>query len=488
MNGLRTLMVVLAAIGLAAGCTETHDGGTDAAVITFDANFPDGGEDAGVPPANIGDPCRDEGDCDGEDSYCDAEFPGGYCTAVCAADLPCPDGSTCIETMAGATCFEACDFEAADGDFCAREGYGCADMVGVCLPGCDVDAECGTGLVCDPDGGFNGEGSCHDPSGTLGDACEETAMCPPDTFCLSERFSGIPGGVCGAFGCDPMTGDGCPDNGTCVSTGRRGGICLLACEDDTGCTRDGQECVASTNGNYCGPSFDPANLGQVCSAGRGPCTGGVCLGEGSSGWPDSYCVATGCDPAAGTGCPGDGVCIEGTGGLGVCLDGCAAQADCRAGYDCRPADASDPASATACVPGCDDSMVCGNDGFECNLGTGLCTEPFVPASTGEPCAAAEDCTGGRCLTEADDGWPAGTCTYPGCRLRGTGREAECPTDTTCVDDGSGDPDLGVCVDSCAMDTDCRPGYACAMGACRPACTATDCGTGRTCNTTSGLCE
>lgn len=487
MYGMRTFLVALLAIGMAAGCTESHDGGTDAA-ITFDANFPDGGEDAGVPPANIGDACRDEGDCDGMDAYCDAEFPGGYCTAVCAADLPCPEGGECIETMGGALCFGACDFEAADGDFCPRDGYGCADMVGVCLPGCDVDDECGTGLVCDPNGGFNGEGQCSDPTANLGDACEASEDCPPGTNCLSERFTGIPGGVCGAFGCDPTSGEGCPENGTCVSTGRRFGVCLLACEGDADCTRAGQECVTGTTGDYCGPSFDPANLGQICSAGRGSCTGGACLSEGDTGWPDSYCVALGCDAEAGTGCPGDGVCVDTADGRGACLDGCAADSDCRTGYDCRPADAADPTSATACVPGCDDAMVCGNDGFVCNTGTGLCTQAFMDASLGEPCTDGGDCAGGRCLTEADNGWPAGTCTYPGCRLMGSGPMAECPSGGVCVDDGTGDPALGVCVDACTMPTDCRPGYDCDGGACRPACSATDCGMGRTCNATSGLCE
>ncbi|MEZ4339420.1 MAG: hypothetical protein R3B82_22585 [Sandaracinaceae bacterium] len=478
---------MLVAIGMAAGCNEVPPGDTDAA-ITFDANFPDAGEDAAVPGAGAGAACRDDADCDGTDAYCDPEYPGGYCTGICDAATPCPEGGTCLETMTGSQCFGTCDFEAADGDYCDRDGYGCADMLGICLPGCDTDAECDAGLVCDTNGGFYGEGSCANPDAHLGDACVDETECPPGTRCLSERFTGIPGGVCGGFGCDPSTGDGCPTGATCVNTGRRFGICLLACEGDADCTRMDQECTTGTTGNYCGPSFDAANLGQICSAGRGSCAGGVCLDEGNYGWPDSYCVALGCDPVAQTGCPGDGVCIDGADGQGVCLDGCTADGDCRAGYDCRPADAADATSPTACVPGCDDSTVCGNDGFVCNPGTGQCNQVFDNMNLGEPCTGGMDCAGGRCLSEADDGWPAGTCAFPGCRLSGTGPAADCPTGSVCVDDGTGDPTIGVCVDECTMPADCRPGYDCDAGACRPACSDADCGAGRTCNATSGLCE
>ncbi|MBX3273577.1 MAG: hypothetical protein KF729_25155 [Sandaracinaceae bacterium] len=487
MNDKRTLWVALAAIGMAAGCTESHGGGEDAGTsITFDASFPDGGPDAGIPEANVGAPCRGDTDCDGTGVFCDDEFPGGYCSAACAADEPCPDGASCIETRTGGICLDDCDFMAADGDFCARDGYGCADMVGVCLPGCDVDRECPTGRVCDPNGGFNGEGSCQDPSASLGDACTMASDCPPGTTCLSERFTGIPGGVCGQFGCNAADGTGCPENGTCVPAGR-GGVCLLACASDADCTRADQTCTPGPNGSYCGPRFNPANLGQACSAGRGGCAGGACLTESETGWPDSYCVALGCDPVAQTGCPGDGVCIATADGRGACLDGCARQTDCRDGYWCRPADAADPTSPTACVPGCETAAVCGNEGYVCNTGTGLCREPFVETALGEPCGAM-GCTGGQCLTEAASGWPAGTCTYPGCRLTGTGPMAECPAGGVCIDDEAGDPALGVCVRGCTAPADCRPGYACREGACRPACGASDCSGTRTCNTESGLCR
>lgn len=486
-------LALAGALLLAAGCSESHDEMPDAAIV-FDAELPP--PDAGPPPSSVGEPCREDMDCTGGADTCVDELPGGYCSAFCGAPEDCPDGSSCVEVDRGTSlCLDECDPTGTDE---CRAGYGCAD-IGVCIPGCEEDADCDDGTMCDPSGGFSGEGQCFDPESSFGDACAASESCPAGAFCLSERF-GFPGGYCGGFGCDPETNTGCPDGGVCFPTNRGGGLCLASCESDGDCSRTGYDCQPSgsfPDRSACLPAFDPANLGQICSAGRGDCTGGVCFSESDEGFPDSYCVEVGCDPeAADPGCAGDGVCVLAADGeTGYCLDGCADDAECRAGYDCRPSDPTDPTSDTACLPGCDDSSVCGNDGFECNPGTGLCTEPFAEARLGEPCASGEDCPSGRCLAEASDGWPAGTCSYPGCRLTGTGPGATCPSGGVCVDDGAGDPELGVCVDGCTVGgSDCRPGYACLPSAptgptaCLPACADGDCGPGTTCSATTGRCE
>ena len=493
---LRIVTLALAgALLMVVGCSESHDTMPDAAIV-FDAELPP--PDAGPPPSSVGEPCRGDMDCTGGADTCVDELPGGYCSTFCGGGMECPTGSSCIEVGMGTQlCLADCD-PAAGGDQC-RAGYGCAD-IGVCIPGCEDDADCDGGTMCDPSGGFSGEGQCFDPDAALGAACSESGECPSGGFCLPERF-GFPGGYCGAFGCDADANTGCPDGGECFPS-RGGGICLAGCATDADCPREGYDCQDSVQfpGRLtCQASFDPDNLGQICSAGRGDCTGGACFSESDTGFPDSYCVQVGCDPeATDPGCGGDGVCVLAADGMtGLCLDGCAADSDCRAGYDCRPSDSSDPTSATACMPGCDDASVCGNDGFECNPGTGLCTEPFPEARRGEPCASGEDCPGGRCLAEDDEGWPSGTCSFPGCRLSGTGPEASCPSGGVCVDDKAGDPALGVCVDGCTVTTDCRPGYACVPSdetdptsalACQPACTDGDCGPGRTCSAATGLCE
>ncbi len=495
----RLVCLALAGLTLGLGCTDSHDEDPDAGGIVFDPRFADAGTDAGPPESPIGDMCTGDAEC-GDVGTCFTDWPDGYCIADCSAGEACPASSACVQVGRGTSwCLDNCDPTMLGADQC-RPGYGCADTgevdpdtgspLGVCVPGCEEDSDCGGGLTCFPDGQG---GSCRTAGTPIGAMCDGSQECGEGQSCIDERF-GFPGGTCGLLfvDCDAATDAGCPTGSACLTfTARFGtfGACVAGCTGDSDC-RAGYECTARDDGSsYCGPAFNGANLGQVCSAGRGDCSGGVCLSEGDTGWPDSYCVDTGCDPVANTGCPGDGVCVAGTDGTGICLDGCASATDCRAGYDCRPADLENPASPTACRPGCDDNSVCGNMGFVCNPGTGLCAEGFNPVALGEPCGnTADDCVGGRCLSEEDAGWPAGTCAYPGCRLSGTGPAITCPTGSVCVDDASGDPEMGVCVESCTMPTDCRPGYACTGGACVPGCTASDCGAGRTCNTTSGLCE
>ncbi|MFK7985294.1 MAG: hypothetical protein AB8I08_04615 [Sandaracinaceae bacterium] len=497
MTKLRTLFLLLCLAIAASACNESFTAEEDAGGIVFDANFLDTGPDAAVED-NTGDACESDADCEGSSDTCVTDLEGGYCSSVCNTDADCGSGSTCVQVGGGTSlCLDSCN---PGGEDECRPGYGCSQgMVNVCLEGCEEDSDCDDGTECQLGGGFSGAGQCFTPGSAIGDACTGTDECPSGaSFCFDEADSGFPGGYCAAFGCDPNNNTGCDAGATCLPF-RRGGICYAGCEDNDDC-RDGYDCQTDLNfpdRQSCQPAFDPADLGQVCSAGRGSCNG-FCLSEGQTGWPDSYCVATGCDPDGdSTDCPGDGVCIE-AGDAGVCLDGCATDGDCRGGYDCRPSNAEDPESALACVPGCDADLVCGNDEFECNTGTGLCTEPFVDTSLGEPCTPDGDgCTGGRCIDEEDDGWPAGMCTFPGCRLRGEGREVDCPTDTACVEDNAGDPDLGVCAPSCTDGTTCRPGYGClpldpevtdGPMACQPACETDSCGGGRSCNTETGRCE
>ena len=508
---LRATILVLAGTLISTGCTDSHTGDEDAAIV-FDADFPDAGPDSGPPSSTVGAACGSDTDCTPTAPTCFdmAGFfplPDGYCSTDCVADTDCPDGSACVQLGRGAAICMATCVPGSTEDQC-RMGLGCSRggrIPPVCLPGCEDDSDCTEGLACEADAGFLGEGACVDPTAALGGACTSDSDCPPSAQCLTEADSDYPGGTCVLIGCDPMTNVGCTTDSQCLPTGF-GGICWDGCSSDGDC-RPEYLCAAPdgfADRSICQPRFVPANLGQVCSAGRGSCAGGYCLSETQTGFPDSYCVALDCDPAASTPtCPGDGVCVETTDGGGLCLDGCTTGTDCRTAYECRPSDSEDPTSPLACLPACTMDGQCSGGGgggtpmYVCNPGTGYCDQPFVLTRLGEPCVDGSDCPGGRCLGEDTAGWPAGTCTYPGCRLSGTGREAMCPTGGTCVDDGTGDPELGVCVDACATSAsgECRPGYACvelstgsAEGACRPACTDGDCGAGRTCSATTGLCE
>lgn len=517
MKGLQAGFGACATLLALVGCGSSHTGGgEDAAIVvdldgaTFDAGVPDGGPaDAGPPVASgVGTACADSVDCTGDTDTClsDPELlPGGYCTRSCAGGGDCPEGSTCLEIgMGQAFCFDDCD--PSSGMRECRAGYGCAQapmIPPVCLGGCTDDSDCPEGLRCDPAGGVVGAGGCYDPDSTIGAPCTRDDQCPMGGFCLSEDLGGYPGGTCIGFGCDVERDEGCDGDAHCVpGGGGGGGVCLDGCASDADC-RPGYACRAPaaypdrrlctpacrnddacTGTNVCNPAlgtcdepFDPRLLGQPCSRFRGGCEGGTCLSEGETGFPGAYCAYVGCTVGDDSSCPAGGACAPGAGGANVCLDACASDGDCRAGYACRNVDPSNPASSRACLPACTDDAQCANHdrfGFECNVGTGLCGPPFVASTQGEPCTGRDDCVGGRCLTEAE-GWPAGTCVAVGCALASGVDGEPCPAGSTCVDDGVGRAEIGYCLETCTVGapTGCRTGYACVStegetGVCRPA--------------------
>jgi len=83
----------------------------------------------GSTPGKIGEACRTASDCEsGSCSSADQGFPGGYCTADCAANT-CSSGAC---TSIGAA--DLCAAQCTDDSTC-RQGYGCcATMNNVCVP------------------------------------------------------------------------------------------------------------------------------------------------------------------------------------------------------------------------------------------------------------------------------------------------------------------------------------------------------------------
>ena len=389
---------------LASACSESSTLDPDAGIsfVPPDAYVPDGGPDAGPMDGDIGAVCTADADCEGGICLAEGEgFDGGYCSSVCTTDEDCPGSGVCLEAGGGTfLCFDRCDPAATERE--CRAGYGCASSFSlpapICLPGCTDDTDCEGGLACDPEAGFSGEGRCHDPDASIGDACTSSTACPAGGFCLSERRNGFPGGVCVTFGCDLASDTGCPGDGHCLP-GFRGGFCYDGCETDAdcreaytcagtddypdrnicqpACTAD-SDCSGSRVCNpavgYCDDPFDAADLGRACDMMRGACAGGTCLTEGDSGFPDSYCVYEGCDADAADdadGCPGIGVCAREADGSTICLDSCEADADCRADYACRPAE-GDPSGPAACRPACATDAAC-TSGGTCDTATGRCT-------------------------------------------------------------------------------------------------------------------
>jgi hypothetical protein len=492
----------------AVGCSESHQNEEDTGIILPDSGPVDGGQDAGPnPPGSIGAECSSEVDCTGEGAIClsDAQLlPNGYCTQDCLGGGECPAGSTCLQlSRTEAYCFDECNPDAESRE--CRSGYGCSRPgpslpASVCIGGCTDDSDCGSGLRCDPAGSV--AGACYSPDASFGDACMQDETCPMGGFCYAEGFGGWPMGACIGFGCDLAANAGCTGDAQCLPSPFGGdGMCVDGCTSDADCRMsDGYACRPSAShpermacqpacmrdsqcagDSVCNPAlgtcddpFESNQLGAMCSRREGGCTGGSCLTESGTGFPGAYCGYVGCTLGDDSSCPPGGACAPGAGGLNICLRGCTTATDCsRAGYHC---DAIDPTGATtnslACVPACQADAECVNDGFVCNLGTGLCTTEFVPSNLGAACTGTAECPGGRCLTQ----WPDGTCAYPGCRLSGEGPSAACPTGSVCIDDERGEPEIGHCLDACTVGaSDCRTGYECAAvpgaadtaGYCRP---------------------
>lgn len=226
----------------------------------------------------------------------------------------------------------------------------------------------------------------------------------------------------------------------------------------------------------------PSVIGNECAADV-DCGDGSCFTEMNGfagGYCTSFCVTD-------DECPMGSVCVMGGSG-GNCFDVCdpaATERDCRAYYGCA---SGFGLPMPVCLPGCTDDTDCPTDRI-CNpTGGGRCFDPT--ASLGDPCVASSDCPdGGGCASERRSGYPGGMCIGFGCdEAANTG----CPGDFQCAPGPHGS---GRCLDGCAVDTDCRDGYACLPMesspdrlVCAPACTSdTQCTDGRTCDTAAGTC-
>ncbi len=223
--------------------------------------------DGGVPSetGGVGTPCSSDADCDGR--FCGAGSSGvGYCTWVCAADVPCPDDGICVLT---AGTFGYCLLGCGDtGSSACPMGTACYSGIGVpapvCTSGCTDDTECPTGTICGDR--MMGYGRCLTPGAENGSACASNDDCPELSFCADEASWGFAGGICIRYGCTVGSDVGCEADTTCVSLGMEGTICLPDCETAGDC-RSGYECLASPSGatDVCLPR---CSADTDCSDGR----------------------------------------------------------------------------------------------------------------------------------------------------------------------------------------------------------------------------
>lgn len=350
----------------------------------------------------------------------------------------------------------------------------------------------------------------------IGEACSSDGACGTDGVCLSDPDF-LPGGYC-SRAC--ARDEDCGSSGACLMLGRgqrlcfrtcapgavprpcRAGygcggfglgappVCLGGCSDDGDCP-SGLTCDPGRDVAVAGTCFDPgAAIGDACASGQECPSGGFCLDEGSYGWPAGACIGIrGCDLEGNTGCDGDAQCIP-TGMSAICVDGCASAGDCRPGFECAGSMAFP--MRRICRPACAGDEQC-SSGNVCNRALGTCDQPFDPDDLGGECSRSMGgCDGGTCLSEAELGFPGGSCAYSGCAI---GDDRTCPIGGACA------PTAGrenICLARCVTDSDCRSGYACrnvepadttSSLACLPACTSdSDCvGMMPRCNAGTGLC-
>ena len=236
------------------------------------------GVDGGRGPrhdGHIGTACTSEADCDGR--FCSTASSGlGYCSWVCADDVPCPDDAVCVEFSATAGygyCLAPCGAGSSgacpSGTVCTS-GFGLPEPV--CLAGCEDDSECPVGTECGT--GLGGVGRCFTPDAENGQPCTDNTECSETAFCADEVAWGFAAGICLRFGCSPATGAGCDDGTVCVEFDD-GGLCLPSCETDTDC-RDGYQCIPSpvADVNACVPRcsrHDQCTDGRRCDFLTGRC-------------------------------------------------------------------------------------------------------------------------------------------------------------------------------------------------------------------------
>jgi hypothetical protein len=211
----------------------------------------------------------------------------------------------------------------------------------------------------------------------------------------------------------------------------------------------------------------------------GPCEiDAQCPGEGavcrrpSDGFPGGYCTVP-CDDR--TPCGGFGTqnnhCVQLVG-----EDRAYCQLNCLNGIDCRDEAytclADQLPTGGLCIPVCSSDAQCGG-GTVCDPFTARCVAPgsvSTGAVTGEPCASNAACASGACVPEANGflgGYCIANCALPAGWNTNTFFDGPslpnggCAGDAVCFPNGSITPrDLGVCLDQCTSDGDCRDGYEC----------------------------
>lgn len=339
----------------------------------------------------IGAPCAEASECTEVQSPTCLKMPDGYCSATCGGEaFDCDEQSICDQLGDQAFfCLDGCLTENGSGD--CRDEYRCAPRldvinldgreVGVCVPKCESDGDCGGGERCD-----TGSGNCL-PRGEkrTGDSCSNNAQCNGGLCLGGDAFRG---GYCSArcgnqfaeceqgAECHTLEGEAiclssCNADADCragesykcrqiaVRADQNGDdravkVCVPRCQSNAECG-DGSHCDADSGDCKAGVAA-PNPIGEFCAA-NGECQSGQCLT--GARFPNGLCAADcagGCD---------DGTVCAATPSGEKCLAACSGDLDCRAGYVCG--------AEGGCTAPCQADAECGG-GLKCG-NSGRCVAP-----------------------------------------------------------------------------------------------------------------
>ncbi len=347
---LRAWVVVLAALGVAAGgCAEGNPGGDGAVCnngLLEQGEQCDGFDLGGMDCASLG-----------------MGVGALKCFTDCTYDTSgCSNASVCGNGAIEGN--EDCDGMNLAGRDCAalNLGSGALSCTATCqfdTSGCSMSEQCGNGVVegtedCD---GYNLNGkSCAAVLGPqyTGGALSCTAGCEFDTSGCSDT-----GAQCGndvleaGEACD---GDTFQGGATCVSLGYGGGIlaCTASCTiDDSGCTSAAEDCDNGTDDD--GDGFVDCNDGDCFSD---PICGGSAedCGNGQDDDQDGFIDCDDSDCSSDPACQGTGgeICDNGVDDDGMFGCDCADIMSCLMDLNCLLA----PGSETVCDDGVDDDLDC----------------------------------------------------------------------------------------------------------------------------------
>ncbi len=228
---------------------------------------------------------------------------------------------------------------------------------------------------------------------------------------------------------------------------------FLDCDDPSAC-QGSFECQSGTTA-VGQPCFNNTN----CHATNGD---PICLPV-FKGFTNGYCSEF-CNLQTND-CPGGAQCYQiGLSTNGVCMQSCLTENDCAPGYACvnhgLPSKVCDKPPELNCGDNKDndgDGFVDCEDVTSCSSSSPACV-PGAKA-VGASCQLHNECQANAndpfCIDQFNFGWPGGYCAEF-CNL-GTN---DCPAGDVCSSYLFFNSGNGLCLKTCALQTDCRVGYSC----------------------------